>query len=112
MNIRLSKCGGLLTSQRILADAHGRGIPCQMGAQVGESGILTAAGRAFACAYPELLYREGAAGRFLLEEDLTVEETSFGPGGMAPALRGPGLGVTVDEERLARRATVRGVVGR
>jgi L-alanine-DL-glutamate epimerase-like enolase superfamily enzyme len=102
LNIRISKCGGLLTSKRILMEARARGVPCQLGAQVGESGILTAAGRAFACAYPELLYREGAAGRFLLEEDLTREDTTFGPGGFAPALPGPGLGVTVDEERLAR----------
>jgi L-alanine-DL-glutamate epimerase-like enolase superfamily enzyme len=95
---------GLLTSKRILMEARERGVPCQLGAQVGESGVLTAAGRAFACAYPELLYREGAAGRFLLEGDLTVEDTSFGEGGFAPALAGPGLGVTVEEERLARHS--------
>jgi len=110
LNIRLSKCGGLLTARRILAFARERGVPCQLGAQVGESGILTAAGRAFACAYPELLYREGAAGRFLLEEDVTVEDTTAGPGGWAPALRGPGLGVMVDETRLARHARTRAVV--
>jgi L-Ala-D/L-Glu epimerase len=104
LNIRLSKCGGLLTSRRILEIARQNGIPCQLGAQVGESGVLTAAGRAFACAYPELLYREGSAGRLLLREDVTVEDTRAGWGGRAPALRGPGLGVTVDEERLSRHA--------
>jgi muconate cycloisomerase len=104
LNIRLSKCGGLLSARRILMFARERRIPCQLGAQVGESGVLTAAGRAYACAYPDLLYREGAAGRFLLEEDVTVEDTTAGPGGWAPALRGPGLGVTVDETRLARHA--------
>lgn len=104
LNIRISKCGGLLTSRRILQYAHEQGIPCQLGAQVGESGVLTGAGRAFACAHPELLYREGALGRFLLEEDLTVEDTTAGPGGMAPALRNPGLGVIVDEARLGRHA--------
>lgn len=106
LNIRISKCGGLLTARRILMEARERGIACQMGAQVGESGVLTAAGRAFACAYPDLLYREGAGGRFLLKEDLTVEDTTAGPGGIAPALTGPGLGVTVDEERLARHGKV------
>jgi muconate cycloisomerase len=110
LNIRISKCGGLLTSRRILMEAREHGIPCQLGAQVGESGVLTAAGRAFAVAFPELLYREGAGGRFLLEEDLTLEDTTAGPGGMAPALRGPGLGVTIDEERLARHARVLGTV--
>lgn len=106
LNIRISKCGGLLTSRRILTEAAERGIPCQLGAQVGESGVLSAAGRAFACAYPELLYREGSGGRFLLEEDPTVEDTTAGPGGIAPALPAPGLGVTVDEERLARHGKV------
>jgi muconate cycloisomerase len=101
LNIRLSKCGGLLTARRILREAEARGVRCQLGAQVGESGVLTAAGRAFACAYPELLYREGAAGRFLLQADPVVQDTTFGRGGLAPALRGPGLGITVDEERLA-----------
>jgi muconate cycloisomerase len=112
LNIRISKCGGLLTSQRILKYARAHGIPCQLGAQVGESGILTAAGRAFACAYPELLYREGAAGRFLLDEDVTVEDTTAGPRGMAPALRGPGLGVTVDEDRLGRHVRVLATIQR
>jgi L-alanine-DL-glutamate epimerase-like enolase superfamily enzyme len=112
LNIRISKCGGLLTSRRILGYAREHGVPCQLGAQVGESGILTAAGRAFACAYPELLYREGAGGRFLLEEDVTVEDTTAGPRGMAPALKGPGLGVTVDEDRLGRHARVLATIPR
>jgi L-Ala-D/L-Glu epimerase len=111
LNIRLSKCGGLLSARRILEFARERGIPCQLGAQVGESGVLTAAGRLFACAYPDLIYREGAAGRFLLQEDMTVEDTTAGPGGWAPALRGPGLGVTVDEARLARHAHTMATMG-
>ncbi len=111
LNIRISKCGGLLTSRRIMMDALERGIPSQMGAQVGESGVLTAAGRAFACSYPELLYREGSGGRFLLQEDLTFEDTTAGRGGMSPALSGPGLGVTVDEERLARHGKLLASIG-
>ncbi len=48
-NIRLSKCGGLIPSLKIAALAHKAGLGYQLGCQVGETGILSAAGRHFVC---------------------------------------------------------------
>lgn len=97
-NIRLSKCGGLLNSMKISEIARSSGIRIQLGCQVGESGVLSAAGRHFACALKDIEYAEGSYGRFLLKEDVTVEDITFGRRGMSMELRGPGLGVNVSDE--------------
>lgn len=105
-NIRLSKCGGFVNSVRVAAYAHQSGLGYQLGCQVGETGILSAAGRHFATSVSGIRYLEGSFDRFLVRERLTREDITFGWGGKAPALRGPGLGVTVDPqavERVARR---------
>lgn len=104
-NIRLSKCGGFLGSLRLAAAAHQAGLGYQLGCQVGETGILSAAGRHFACSVAGLRYLEGSYDRFLVKERLTLEDITFQWGGYAPALSGPGLGVQVDREAL-RRVTV------
>jgi L-Ala-D/L-Glu epimerase len=101
-NIRLSKCGGLLQSLRLAALAHGAGLGYQLGCQVGETGILSAAGRHFACSVGGIRYLEGSYDRFLVRERLTVEDMTFGYRGMAHAIARPGLGVEVDPRALAR----------
>jgi muconate cycloisomerase len=101
-NIRVSKCGGLLSSLEIAGVARESGLRCVVGAQVGESGILSAAGRHLAAAIPNVMFVEGSAGRLLLEEDLTRESVLPGRGGWARAFAGPGLGVHVDVDRFHR----------
>ncbi len=101
-NIRLSKCGGLIPSLRLAAVAHQAGLGYQLGCQVGETGILSAAGRHFACSIANIRYLEGSYDRHLVRERLTVQDITFGRGGLAPALTGPGLGVDVDEAALQR----------
>jgi L-Ala-D/L-Glu epimerase len=72
-----------------------------VGAQVGESGLLSAAGRHLAaCVVPR--YLEGSAGRLLLREDITAERVLPGRGGRARPHAGTGLGVTVRAGVLAR----------
>lgn len=105
-NIRLSKCGGLIPSLRLAAVAHQAGLGYQLGCQVGETGILSAAGRHFACSVANIRYLEGSYDRHLVRERLTVQDITFGRGGIAPALTGPGLGVDVDDAAL-QRVTVR-----
>lgn len=104
-NIRISKCGGFLNSLRLAAIAHQAGLGYQLGCQVGETGILSAAGRHFATSVNDIRYVEGSYERFLVKERLTVEDLTFGRGGFAPAMTEPGLGVSVDEDAL-RRVTV------
>jgi len=99
-NIRLSKCGGYLNSLRLAARAHDAGLGYQLGCQVGETGILSAAGRHFASSVGKIRYVEGSYDRFLVRDRLTREDLTFGWGGYAPALKGPGLGINIDEPAL------------
>jgi len=66
LNIKISKCGGLLRSRDIAHFAKSQNISCQIGAHVGETEILSAAGKSFAFTIPNLIYFEGAS--FLLLE--------------------------------------------
>ena len=103
-NIRLSKNGGIAGSLAIATVAREAGIKIQVGAQVGETGILSAAGRIFAAHLPALAFAEGSFGTWLLAEDVTFENIAFGLGGRAPLLQNRGLSVTVKEEVLERLA--------
>ncbi|UCG66659.1 MAG: hypothetical protein JSW12_06485 [Deltaproteobacteria bacterium] len=67
LNIKISKCGGLLRSKRIAQFARSQNILCQLGAHVGETEILKEAGKSFALTTPNLVYFEGRS--FLLFED-------------------------------------------
>ncbi|WP_437201531.1 enolase C-terminal domain-like protein [Planctomicrobium sp. SH664] len=101
-NIRLSKCGGFLPSLELARRAHAAGLGYQLGCQVGETGILSAAGRHFATSVANIRYVEGSYDRFLVRDRLTTADLTFGWGGFAPALTQPGLGVTIDEAALQR----------
>ena len=99
-NIRLSKCGGFLNSLRLASMAQASGLGYQLGCHPGESGILSAAGRHFVTSVNSIRYREGSADRHLLKDLITEESLTFGRGGWAPAIRDPGLGITIDEAKL------------
>lgn len=92
-NIRLSKCGGLINSARIARKAIEAGLKCQLGAQVGESGFLSAAGRHFAGVFPDLVWLEGSFDAYLLEQQITAPDITIGPGGRAESITGAGLGI-------------------
>jgi muconate cycloisomerase len=64
-------------------------------------GLLSALGGPLDRVEAEVLYLEGSLTRFFLERDLIADDLTFGPGGRAPALAGPGLGVRVKPEVLA-----------
>ena len=106
-NIRISKCGGLINACRIRDLAEQQGLGYQMGSQVGESAILSAAGRMFAAHSEYLLSAEGSFGTLLLKEDIAEEDLTFGPYGQAPAIVAPGLGVTINEDVLDRHTVQR-----
>lgn len=101
-NIRLSKCGGFLNSLRLAAMAASAGLGYQLGCHPGETGILSAAGRHWACSVSGIRYLEGSYDRHVLAELLTNEDITFGYGGRAPAIDKPGLGVTVNPAVLQR----------
>ena len=106
-NVRLSKNGGIGGSLAIARLAQEAGIKIQIGAQVGETGVLSAAGRILAAHLPALAFAEGSFGAWLLAEDVTFENVAFGSGGRAPLLQSRGLSVTVKEDVVERLATAK-----
>jgi muconate cycloisomerase len=105
-NLRLSKCGGFIPSLRLAQLARRHGLGYQLGCQVGETALLSAAGRHFACSVGGIRYLEGSYDRHLVREALGTRDITFRWRGRAPALSGPGLGVTLDPAALGR-VTVR-----
>ncbi len=101
-NLRLSKCGGLLPTLELAALAHRAGLGYQLGCQVGETAILSAAGRHVACNLAGIRYLEGSFDRHLVREALATTDITFGRGGKAKALAGPGLGIAIDPAALKR----------
>jgi len=77
-------------------------IPFQIGCHLGESGILSAAGRVLGLLCRDALYYDGSYDEFLLEENITLENVSFGKGGKAQQLNGTGLGVNINVDNLQR----------
>ncbi|MBW1787474.1 MAG: hypothetical protein JRK53_12750 [Deltaproteobacteria bacterium] len=102
MHVRLSKCGGLRRSLEMVRRLRLMDVPFAIGCQLGESGILSAAGRAVSLLCGDASYYNCCYDEFLLKENTTLENVSFGMGGEAGPLNGPGLGVEVDYESLKR----------
>ena len=100
-NIRLSKCGGFIPSLRLAEFAVKNNLGYQLGCQVGETGILSAAGRHFASSVKSLFAVEGSFDKRLVEDALTEEDLTFSKwGGWSPMLPGVGLSVRIDAARL------------
>jgi L-alanine-DL-glutamate epimerase-like enolase superfamily enzyme len=97
-NVRVGKCGGLLASRDLLKTAADRGVGAWLGVMVGETGVLRAAGRTLAAHAPGLRHMESDGG-MLLQHDVATS---------TPA---PGLGVAIDEARVAAHLVRRTVVG-
>ena len=103
-NLRISKCGGICKTLRLAELAKKAGIRLQLGAQVGETAILSAAGRHIAAYWDQLDFVEGSFGTMLLKEDIAEERVNFGHGGKAPLLGGVGFGIKIRDECLRKYA--------
>ncbi len=99
-NLRLSKCGGFIPTLRLAELAARHGVGYQLGCQVGETAILSAAGRHFATSVKDLRAVEGSFDRRLVLDWLAEEDITFGHGGWAPMLVGSGLGVRIEADRV------------
>ncbi len=109
-NIRLSKCGGIFDSLKIARIAMKHGIGVQLGCQVGESSLLSAAGRYFAGLFKEMAFCEGSYGRFLLKEDIADKAITIRRGGSVDVPKGPGLGVSVVDKVLDKYVVSKTIV--
>jgi muconate cycloisomerase len=107
VNVRISKCGGLVAAAARCREALDAGLMVQIGCQVGESSLLSAAHvillSALAPMKAPVRYVEGCFGRHLLRDDPVSPTVQFRYGGRAPSRpSGPGLGVSVDPTALDR----------
>ena len=82
INIRVSKMGGVLRSLLIANRALELNIPIIIGAQVGETSILSRAALTVANSYrSNLVAQEGAFGTYLLKKDIIEPSIMFGENG-------------------------------
>ena len=114
-NVRISKCGGLVGAYARCREALDAQLMLQVGCQVGESSLLSAAHltllQALAPLTPGVRYAEGCFGRHLLREDPVSPPVQFGYGGRPPRRPpGAGLGVQVDRVTLERWTVDQAVV--
>ncbi|MFN7976793.1 MAG: enolase C-terminal domain-like protein [Vicinamibacterales bacterium] len=99
VNVRVSKMGGVRRALRVVRAARDAGHRVIVGAQVGETSLLTRAALPVAeAAGPSLVAMEGAFGTLLLTRDICDPPLMFGAGGRLvvadhPRLASPGLGV-------------------
>lgn len=97
------KHGGIGATTEIIGIAKAAGIRCTIGSNL-ELGIGTAAMLHVAAAFPEVdtdSFPADTIGPFYHESDLITESLDLGPP-YARVPNGPGLGVSLDEDQLAR----------
>ena len=102
LNIRISKNGGFMPALRLAHFARRNNLMFQLGCMVGETSILSAAGRRFLENVPGVRFAEGSYGRFLLESDIVRRSIRFGYGGKPQPLPGLGWGIDAEPELLVR----------
>lgn len=107
LNLRVSKCGGLEPCLELADIARDTNMAFVIGCQVGETSILSAAGRHLAAHLDDHRHLEGSFGTLLLVEDIASPSLAFGAGGRAELLEGIGLGVHVVDEQIERFAVFR-----
>lgn len=107
VNLRVSKMGGILRSLEVVDFACKSRIPVIVGAQVGETSVLTRAALTVAhMARPALVGQEGAFGTLLLSADVIRKPLMFGENGELQAAAasiaetGFGLDVVVPDGTL------------
>lgn len=99
LNVYVSEAGGLRNAMRIFGMAEAAGIQCTIGSMP-ELGIGTAAQAHLGVAVPVLCEPADVCG-FLYHSETLIKEQWEVQDGCIAAPEGPGLGVTLDEERLA-----------
>jgi len=102
LNIRLSSCGGFRKAYRIYQQARAKQMMIVLGAHVGETAILSFAGRNLAMMSPDADYLEGSFSSYVIKEDLVDDDISIGSKGMVPIPVDHGLGVDIDRSAIEK----------
>ncbi len=91
LNIKISKCGGLLRSLDIADYAASKALSCQLGSHIGETAVLNRAGAYFALAIPNLTLYEGCSPLLFGSDQLITAETVQKPLVAGSGEKGTGL---------------------
>lgn len=96
-NIRVSKMGGILRSLEIAEECRRLGLKFILGAQVGETSILTRSALTIANSYRDiLLAQEGAFGTYLLSKDIVKSPIMFQSLGLITDFKANGFGLGLE----------------
>lgn len=101
-SLKVHKHGGLLATRKTAAIAEAAGLPCHGGSSI-ESSLGTAAAAHAYGAIAGVTFGCELFGPMLLAQDITREPVTYTAGGLCVPT-GAGLGVTVDEEKVAKFA--------
>lgn len=102
LSIYVCSPGGILNSKKIAIVAAAAGIAGYVGGAL-ESIIGAAAGLHFAASTPSVSYGCELGGQFLLADDVGTSPLAFEDGALVVP-KGPGLGIEVDEAKVAQYA--------
>ena len=106
INARISKCGGLIATLARCRQATEAGLWVQIGCQVGESSLLSAAHLHLCSAFREVRFAEGCFGKLLLAQDPASPLMQMRRGGVPPEMpTASGIGVTLDLAILSKYRT-------
>jgi muconate cycloisomerase len=102
LNIRLSSCGGFRKACQIYDKAKEKKMMVVLGAHVGETAVLSFAGRNLAMICKDASYLEGSFSKYIIKEDLVDHDIAFGPGGIVPVPNKFGLGVEINHAMIEK----------
>ncbi|MGH3451330.1 MAG: enolase C-terminal domain-like protein, partial [Haloechinothrix sp.] len=98
-SLKVHKLGGLSATKKVGAVAEAAGLPCHGGSSI-ESSIGTAAAAHAYAAIAGVTFGCELFGPLLLAEDIVTESVRYAAGSLWVP-HGPGLGVELDERKLA-----------
>ncbi len=103
LNLKISKHGGIFNTLAILELAASYEVSCRLGAYLGETSLLTAAGIVVSTVAQGLIGYDSGLGSILLEQDLAKPALKVDPVGVLELTEIenlPGLGLEIDAEVL------------
>jgi len=100
VNIKVPKCGGIYRSQKIAALCEGAGVPCFLGGCL-ETTPGTAAQAHFYTSTQNIISAAEMEGPWCYVDDVVRDPMDMAAG-MVKIPEGPGIGVIIDEEKVAR----------
>ncbi len=104
LNVKLSRSGGFRRALEIINYLRKNGLYFQIGCHLGESGLLSSAGRILCLLCGDAMYYDGSYDRFILKENITYDDVGFGKNAKAEPLNTPGMGVVVNKESLLKKS--------